>query len=461
MKENAVKQRVRLLEGLWETEIRNPNNKNAILCCMRGTGIIDYRMVKGFVYVQMTDESILPDVFLFSAFPFKNENQYGIKLVEASAMFIEEWNKNNTPKISWAIDPFNSDVHLDDALYFAQHMITLAESLEVNEQEETLVITFMPEPAFNPKEFVNWLVRTTQYLSKISQKVRLLVYDNYGSGLYDEASKILGDRFLYLYPDLDMPGAVGQIAEEMQANASEPEKKDLATFQNNLLKLTKAIGTNSSKDFLVHRAECLKIANSRHWDDMSAITHFFCHTFHQAQEDMPMAEKEIAKAIAITEQSIDASKKEEKLPVLLHYLIAQANMYLIAKKLDVSLLSYEKALSIANQTPQTNAIVINGLHQMLGRNYYEVGQPQKAFDTLAKGWYTASEQIPDFVTSDLAKFYIGDMVNYHMDSKEEYRDIFHGISQKLGNNWHQLIPQKSEDYKLISLQKTTTEFPVG
>ncbi|WP_028788400.1 hypothetical protein [Terrimonas ferruginea] len=444
MQENAVKQRVRLLEALWEEESRQPGREHMRLACMMGTGTVDYRMIKGFVMVQMTVEAGLPDVFLCSHHPFRSPENYGRQLVNGMKDYIDAWNQHALSdehgKVEWSPEGDEQDA---DEVYFTRNLNKLAESLQVTgEGEDYLVMALMPEPNYAPTEFVKWLDAILK--AGVSGKVRLLVFDLYGSHLYEGLEKSYKDIFVRLYPDLDMPGAMSQIAEQAMVTAVRPEDKAIASFQKNLLELNKAIGRGEERDIELYRDECLRIAIQQQWPHMEAVVHFFTHGYFMATEKYERAATEIDQAISRADVAVAEAKIEDK-ALIVQYRITKANMFLLREKYEEAENGYAEC--IEKYRDSGDNVVLTGIHQMMGMCQRKQGKVKAARKTFADGWLLVKDDKAYVDGNAMSRFYAQQMMKAGMDRIAEYRDWFEDLEKRWGKRWYMQMPDGKQSMK--------------
>lgn len=444
MQENAVKQRVRLLEALWEEESRQPGRENMRLACMMGTGTVDYRMIKGFVMVQMTEEAGLPDVFICSHHPFRSPDNYGRQLVGGMKDYIDAWNQHALSdehgKVDWTPE---GDEHDPDEVYFARNLNKLAESLQVSgEGKDYLVMAVMPEPDYAPSAFTKWLDAVLK--AGVSGKVRLLIFDLYGSQLLETLEKGYKDIFVRLYPDLDMPGAMSQIAEQAMVTATRPEDKIIATFQKNLLELNKAIGRGDAKEMDLYRDECLRIAVKQQWPHMEAVVHFFVHGYFMATEQYERAATEIEQAIHRADAAVAEAKIEDR-ALGVQYRITRANMFLLREKYEEAEFAYAECIDKYQDSGDN--VVLNGIHQMMGMCQRRQGKVKAARKTLADGWLLVKDDKTFVDGNAMARFYAQQMMKAGMDRVADYHEWFEDLEQRWGKRWHMQLPDGKQGMK--------------
>lgn len=462
MQENAVKQRVRMLEAIWDEEIRKPGNEQVRIGCLMGTGTVDYRMIKGFILVQMSGESNLPDIFLCSHFPFRDKKTYGQSLIAGMKQYIDEWNKHTLSdthgKVQWQPAVFDKDNESDES-YFAANINSLADALEIEEGEETLAVALLPEPNYAPADFSGWL--SAVLMNRLSNKVRLILFDLYESKLFGEVEKQFKNEFLRLYPDLDMPGAMSQIAEQAEAVATQPEDKAIASFQKNLLEMNRAIGSGDEKGMQIFRQEALSIAVKNNWPHMEAVVHFFVHGFYMGTEKYELAETEITKAVIKSDLSLEQGTVTDK-AMIVQYRITKANMYLVLKQYEKAEEMYKECIDVYKGND--DKAVLSGIYQMLGMCQRKIGRLKDARLSLAEGWQLIRD--PAYLKDNImAQFYAQQMMKAGMDRKAEYKDWFWEMDVLWGKLWYTQLPEgkrgmkKHQDEVLNQLQ--TAEETIG
>lgn len=450
MQSNPIRQRVRQLEELWsEFAFRNDYAEARIMCWM-GSSMVDYRMIKGFVMVQMSDEAGLADTFMCNHLVFQKGNAggYGRRLVSETQKFIESYNADKSlhdehGPITWTATP---DHHQkSDAEYFADNFNSLAPALKVQEGEEFLVLALLPEPNFSPNDYSEWLEEVLK--AGLSASVRIMIYDTYGTPFYERLEKKYQSQFKRLYPDLDMPGAMGQIAEQAESTATTPEDKDLASFQKNLLKMNTAISQTDMEAVETFRTDCLSIAKRRSWPHMEALVSFFAHTFFYAKGDHNRAHEELSRAIQKSDEAHDL-KIVDEVTVRCQYRIAKGNLYFFKKEYDKAATLYQESIQISDSaTSPLDIMTQMGILQMLGMCLYKDGSKTEARDIFERGWVMACKDPDTLHDNKVLMYYAQQMMEAGMHKQAAYGAYFQTMEEVWGRDWHKKLETYQKELK--------------
>lgn len=450
MQNNPVKQRVKQLEELWSEFAFRKDYADARIFCWMGSSLVDYRMIKSFVMVQLSDEAELADTFMCNHLNFQKSNAggYGRRLVLETQRYIDAYNANDElsavqGKVMWT--PLKDDARKTDAAYLVENLNELAKALKVAEGEEYLVLALLPEPNYSPHDYATWLEEVIN--SGLSNLVRLMVYDTYGSKFYEQLEKRHGQQFKRLYPDLDMPGAMSQVAEQAETIATNEEDKDMAGFQKNLLKMNIAIAQTDAEAVATFRVECLNIAKRRAWPHMEALVNFFMHNFFYAANDFQNAEEAINKAIQKGDEAY-ALKLADDVALRCQYRTAKGNLYFFQKLYAKAAAVYQDTIQIIEQAPgQQNSMMVNGILQMLAMSLFKEGEKEKARSTFEKGWLLVAADAQLLKENKVIMYYAQQMMEAGMHKQEKYEPYFNTMNAAWGKDWHKKLETHQKELK--------------
>jgi hypothetical protein len=391
-------------------------------------------MVRGFVIYHTSDESNIEDVFLCLHHPFTNAHQYGSNIINELSKYVDEWNKDEelseqTGIINWRpVDKIDNE---SDEEYFSQNINCLADSLRIQEEKNYLVIALFPQIINKYNDFSNWLIKVIN--AGLSAKVRLMVYDTYDLKAFETLQKENQKHFLYLYPDLDMAGAMNQILEGAKHGKKNEGEKEAVYFQQLLLKLTNAISYTDHQKIEIYQKQCICIAQKHHWPHLEAVVYFFLHSYYSNNNNLELAIHIIEKAIVKSDEAV-AIKIIETEDVKYQYRIAKGNLFFMNKRFSDAAEVYKGCLQLQRTTVDKQLLL--GIYQMLGASQKHNGEKNAAWISFEEGW-SLLDNLDESLLKDniMIMLYAKDMVATGKEVRAKMDTFYLQMNQWWGEDW--------------------------
>jgi hypothetical protein len=432
MENNPVKQRVQQLTEMWNEAVSN--NKEARVFAWVGASSVDYKMIRGFIVYHTSEESTIEDVFLCMHHPFEKNSEYGYRLIYELGQYITAWNNNDeliaqTGVINWTPSP--QDIGESDEVYFIKNLNALADAIQIQDENNYLVIALLPQAVNTFVDLSNWLSNVLK--ADISEKLRLMVYDSYELSAFKTVSDAHPKRFNYLYPDLDMPGAMNQILETAKQQKKTEADREAVHFQQMLLKLTDAISKNEIKLIDQYKNQCIVIAQKYGWPHLEALVYFFMHSYYYSNNQFQKAVHAIDKSIIKADEALitKALNTEE---IRYQYRIAKGNLFYINQKFADAAEIYQDCLSLEHES--TDIQLLLGIYQMLGSSKKHNGEKQAAWNIFREGWALINQNNKSLVKDNIMLMLYGkEMIETGKEIRADIESYNIQMDEWWGENW--------------------------
>jgi hypothetical protein len=434
MENNPVMQRVTMLTDLWKEAVTN--NKDMRVCGWVGTSSIDYRMIKGFVMFHTSEKSNLDDVFFSLNQPFEHDkaNPYGAKMIHDMEGFISAWNEDkdltaNTGKINWK--PCQLKENESDEKYFIKNINRLAQVLNVSGEGDVLVLALLPQTVTDYGAFGQWISKVI--MAGISEKVRIMLFDTYELKAFEEISINHPGSFMFLYPNMDMPGAMNQILESNKSKKKDQKEKDAISFQQALIKMNEAISYGNYNIVMIYKDECIQLSIRNNWPHLEALVYFFLHSYFISTKQIQQAHEAIDKAI----QKADFAVKQkivESEGIKYQYRIAKGNFLYMNKNYIEAGEIYKQCLQLSRDG--VNKYILLGIYQMLGNSIRRSSTQKEAWQCFHEGWQLLRDEDESTIKNNsIIRFYAKDMMeiaNFKDLNVQAYQDK---MNEWWGKEW--------------------------
>jgi tetratricopeptide (TPR) repeat protein len=440
MERNAIMQRVMMLSEMWMEALRQ--YPNVITFAWVGSSSVEFKTIKGFVMFQTSYEKTLQDTILCLAQPFEPEIQsYGARIIGDLQHYFNEWNKDpalteTTGLIQW--QPTAWAENISESEWFIENLNLLALALKISADDEKLVLALFPSTLNDVKAFSNWIELLMN--EKIDPHIRIMLYESRDSMYFESLSKKRSNQFKYLYPDLDIAGAMDQILEDTKAAKTSPEEREMVSFQQSLIKMNEAIGYGDEEQVLFYSDNCLKIAQKYGWAAQQALVHFFEHTFYASVNKPKEAHHSIDKAITIVQS--EENNIKDQTPY--QYYIAKGNLYFMSSKFEEAAAVYKNCLTLNGN--ENNTLLLAGIYQMLGNSLRKSASKEEARNCFITGWeLLAQDQQMELKDNAMAMFYAKDMLSV---ADQAMLNKYHPVMDELwGQNWRNNLDNQ---YKVLT-----------
>ena len=261
-RKNAIERRIDLLADHWNDFARNPNAR-LLRWLVRPD---EARLLDVFFEVQNEEEggSDIPDLFIRLNAPFKDPGTYGFELAnslraeyEASRADLESAGLNS----SWvapapASGSGDIQAFLDCCISFRRHH---------QELMLTLAVVLQPETIVDPRQLQIWLYGLVR--SAVPDDVRFTYVDHTEAPVLEDLAKWAGGLVVTVAPNLNMPGAVSELA--AQSGGSGPG----AEFRRHFLELANLGSRGEVVGFQQNAQAALAIAEREKWPALAVVIH--------------------------------------------------------------------------------------------------------------------------------------------------------------------------------------------
>ena len=404
MENNAIMQRVMMLSEMWTAALVEHPTVNTFAWV--GSSSVEFKTIKGFVMFQTSLEKTLADTVLYLAQVYDPENRsYAENILSDLDAYFKAWNAEpdlvaDSGLINWT--PTKRAETTKETVWFLENLTSLTAALDITGQTEKLVIALIPAAA-DFRAFSGWIGELIE--AGIPDQIRVMLYESRDSMFYKKLEQNKGAQFKYLYPDLDIAGAMDQILEETKAKKQSPEERDLVSFQQGLIKMNESVAYGDEEVLCHYRDFCLKLANQYGWTTQAALVHFFEYSFYASVGKAKEAHRAIDKAINI---SLGATQLTADTQIYQYY-IAKGNLYFMSGEFEEAAVVYKTCLSLDRTGAQP--LMLAGIHQMLGNSLRQCGRKAEAWDSFKSGWDLLSAGGDEALKENaMAMFYARDML---------------------------------------------------
>ncbi|TDO20929.1 tetratricopeptide repeat protein [Pedobacter duraquae] len=427
MENNAIMQRVMMLSEMWTAAL--VEHPQVTTFAWVGASSVEFKTINGFMMYQTSLEKTLADTVLYLAQVYDPEKRsYAENILTDLDAYFKAWNGEpdlvaNSGMINWT--PTERADTTTESQWFIENLTSLAVALDINGQTEKLVIALIPA-AGDFRAFSGWIGDLIEV--GIPNHIRVMLYESRDSMFYKKLEQNKGAEFKYLYPDLDIAGAMDQILEETKAKKQSAEERDLVSFQQGLIKMNESVAYGDEEVLCHYRDFCLKLANQYGWTTQAALVRFFEYSFYASINKEKEAHRAIDQAINIT---LGATQQKADTQIYQYY-IAKGNLYFMSSKFEEAAMVYKTCLSL--DRTGTQPLMLVGIHQMLGNSLRQSGKKDEAWDNFKSGWDLLSAEGEEALKENaMAMFYARDMLKA---ANEIMFTVYAPIMDSLwGNGW--------------------------
>ncbi|WP_430931178.1 hypothetical protein [Saccharicrinis sp. 156] len=333
--DNPIVQRLKKLTFLW---LEFTDEKEARICRWL-VKADEVSMIKTFYQLQTSEGNDTADFFIQLSAPLNSVVDYssGIKneFLDIIKSIQEESDEEDIK--SWGVSKkFMEDSTLESALKIFERF---AECLKL--PEGFLVIYLTPASLKKQADLIEWLQIALEI--GISERVRFMMMDALEDPLLDELCENYPQLAHTIEPNLNMSAAVKKLASA--GDASDPGVK----FRKAYVLLTQAIAKQDMSLVKKTSEKAFKIADKNKWPHMKVAVKMATAGAFLGKSDYDKAYDLYGEAFTYSE---DAFKEGDiasgKLAVTT--LFSQASAMIGAKKFDIALESYERAIPFAIKT---------------------------------------------------------------------------------------------------------------
>jgi hypothetical protein len=439
MKDNPIMQRVMMLTEMWKTA--TSEHKNVPVFSWVGSSLVEFKTIKGFTIFQTSNEKTFEDTVFCLQHPFHEENleKHAHILLNAIHNVVEAWNKDEKLTklsdgiINWSYVAATEGEDVVNAKNFISYLGKLANTIDSREMGFKLILALYPQHIANFKSYTGWIESLLQ--QDIPSNLKFMLYDGADAMMFKEVAEKYPNEFRYLYPDLDISGAMDEILQSAKSSGKTASENDAISFQQALIKLTDAIGYAQEKDVKFYKNECFRYTQKHSWLHLEALVHFYLHGYYASVNEDKKAVQHIdlaiTKADTAHEKGIEGTQEMQY-----HYRIAKGNMFFMKKELDKAVATYKDCLTLP--VDGANPLMLAGIHQMLGNALRKASSKREARKVFTEGWKWL-EQLDEALlkTNAMTMFYAKDMLE--VADNEMYGAYAGKFENWWGRNWQKQI----------------------
>ncbi len=258
-KKNAIERRIDEIAGLWNEFAADPAPRMLRWLCDADVA----RMVEVFLEVQNEEIGDLPDLFIRFDLPFESPKGHGLALLAALREKYDEVREALAEEgiaSDWSC-PVSRREESNIAAF-----VGACASLRGHYEAimENLVIVLTPATVADLAEWRGWLLALAR--SDAPATVRFMVIDDEEAPILDSICEAEPKRIVTVTPDLDMPGAMEELARSGGAGPG-------AAFRRHFVALSNAAAAGDMARATRSGAAALSIASEHDWPQMQVVIH--------------------------------------------------------------------------------------------------------------------------------------------------------------------------------------------
>lgn len=265
-KKNPIEQRIDYLSGLWNAFAKDPAPR-LLRWRVDDDGV---RMVELLIEMQNEEAGDLPDLFICFDTPFTDPQSYGFDLLKSLEDQYEESRKDiadtGAPADWHCPEPRTkpkTKTEQDGARAFARACISF---MEYHKDNMLALVLFLAPLEIPSKEEWNHFLCTLVKCG-LPRTIRLTVIDHIERPALNELCKQEPELTRTITPELDMPGALEEIADGAQGVGPGND------FRKLFIKLSNLAAKGEVKQTEVLAAKALGIAKKQHWFDLQVAVY--------------------------------------------------------------------------------------------------------------------------------------------------------------------------------------------
>lgn len=424
---NAIERRIDLLGELWNEFAENPEPRFLRwLTDGDGAGMID-----AFLEVQNGEGGDIPDLFLRFNTPFDDPESHGFRLIEAFQAMYEESREVLAEEgidDNWVCpEPRDgtSDIEalVNVCVSFREHY----EGLMLN-----LAIALLPDAISDPGDWQDWLGELVQ--AGLPETVRVTVVDRTEAPLLNELAESEPALVSTITPDLDMSGAMNELAK--QAGGTGPG----AEFRRLYVELTN-LASKGDMELMNRKAEAaLSIARQENWPALQVAVHLLLAATHLGAG---RTDDSIGAYRAGGEAAAEAQKQEDpsggKLVVQCRF--GEASALMADKRYDEAALVYEQTGPVAEEGE--DYFMALEAWRMAGYCHQQTGDSESAWQRWLRA-LDAAEKLDESVRQNSTLPYVGEGLLRLARSypyKDEADKVRARMAKLAGPDWEEKLQQ--------------------
>jgi hypothetical protein len=423
---NPIEQRLDILTGLWNEFAENPEAR--VLRWLVDAD--EARIVEAFLAVQEEGGGEVPDLFVRIDAPFERAEQHGFSLIEA----LRAWYEGERPGLEaagidarWAppaVRPGTMDARAfkqccDDFQGYYKHLA------------QNLVIALFPEQVRSLDQWVAWLRKLAAL--DVSPTVRFMVVDSVAAPVLDALQDAEPTRVVSVAPELDMPGAMMEIARNVPGN--HPGN----TFRRYFVALTTAAERGDVAAAAEAADRALAIATEQRWPQMQVVVHMAMGGVHLGQSAVDDALGRYRTAAGLADAAAEGGDPAGP-KLLLNARLAEGSALIAGGRLDEASQVYEQAAQLAGQ--QQDHLMTMESWRMAAYCHEAVKRPEPSLRCGLRGLDAAEQLEPEMRKSSTLPFLGAGLLRVAEQIRgAKDRELRHRMDVLAGSGWEQSVPE--------------------
>jgi hypothetical protein len=380
MEQNAITQRLEMLQAQYQTF---RDEKSAMIChwVIRDD---ETKMMDAFVKYEQSEVGIFPDFMIPLQSPFRDAKQYSQSILDE----VNDWIDNHTSDLrekGYVMD-FPKPVRCSDD--HAAFLKTLDRAARELKGLHYIVAVLTPQAVLNFGAWEEWMVSLLAVQTQIPQ-TRLLFWLTEEQCSLNHLRKLGGKRIVSINANLDMPGAMRQLA-------SSGDPKDPAVqFRLLFLDMAQAASNKAFDKMRTLSEKALSLVQSQpDWQHLevtvlASVGNFLLpYKLHQKE-----ALQSYQKALAVAERLfVGKHILGTQLFVQCHHFVGAAQISL--NNHEAAAKTYEAAVPVARENEQ---LIFQEMEswRMAGFCHTKIGQANRAKECYWNAIETAARINPD------------------------------------------------------------------
>lgn len=346
------------------------------------------RLFEGFLKLESTEHGSLPEVVIAMLTPFESEGTYAQQLIKDWAEGYENDKKTTArladrkPAREWSPNFFlHPSVAADDNERFFKLLASFEE--EMVEKNRRLVVALYPRSIHHMEGFARWLAAILK--TDLSNRLTFMVFDHIGEFYFDKIFEKDPGVTKTLHLNLDLDGAVRQIAK--MGNPASPEVK----FRECILEMGDALQKNSTSRLHQWGEKALSVTQQSGLKSLYASAHIVYGGMLFTLKDYRKIDGLLTNGLNIAKQGLKTGDAACR-PLLIQFYGYTAASKQLQKKNTEAIEAYEKGGDAATEAG------LPGMALMPYQQAYTLsrkGLPHRYEELLKKAYATGRRLSPE------------------------------------------------------------------
>lgn len=390
------------------------------------------RLFEGFLKLESTEHGSLPEVVVAMLTPFESGDTYAQQLGKDWVAGYESDKKtterlaNRKPVREWNPKFFlHPSVAADDNERFFKLLSSFEE--EMVEENRRLVVAFYPRAVHHMEGFTRWLAATLKI--EFSNRVTFMVFDHIGEFYFDKIFEKNPGITKTLHLNLDLDGAVRQIAK--MGNPALPEVK----FRECILEMGDAVQKNNPKRLHQWGEKALVVTQQSGLKSLYASAHIVYAGMLFTLKQYQKIDDLLSNGLNVAKQGLKTGDAACK-PLLIQFYGYMAASKQLQKKATEAVEAYEKGGDAAIE------FGLPGMALMPYQQAYTLGRkalPHRYEQLLKKAYATGRTLSPEEQGSGAFAAVAADYLQWQKTKQlwDEAAQTDEEIKTLLGDDWQE------------------------